>query len=51
MSLEKEFNENEISEEEYLVQFRQEKESILKRTKEKFDALLVKYEKIYSVSR
>ena len=47
-SLDKAFNANKISEEEYLTKFRAEKENILKRTKEKLDALLVKYERIYS---
>ncbi len=47
-SLEKKFNTNEISEEEYLTKFRAEKENILNNTKEKLDALLVKYEKIYT---
>ena len=47
-NLEAKFNTNEISEEEYLVEFRKEKANILKNTKEKLDSLLAKYQKIYS---
>ncbi len=46
--LDKKFNAHEISEEEYLAQFRAEKENILKKAKEKFDSLLKSYEKVYS---
>jgi len=46
--LDAKFNTNEISEEEYLVEFRKEKANILKNTKEKLDSLLAKYQKIYS---
>lgn len=46
--LDKKFDANEISEEEYLVKLRAEKEKILNQTKEKLDAFLVQYEKIHS---
>ncbi len=45
----KKFDANEISEEEYLVKFRTEKENILSKTKEKLDSLLNKYQKIYTM--
>jgi len=45
--LDKKFDANEISEEDYLVKLRTEKENIFKKTKEKLDSLLVKYKKIY----
>jgi uncharacterized protein (DUF342 family) len=47
-ALDKKFDNNEISEEEYLTEFRAQKEDILKKTKEKLNSLLVRYEKIYS---
>lgn len=46
--LDKKFDANEISEEGYLVKLRAEKENILNKTKEKLDAFLAQYEKIYS---
>ncbi len=42
------FDAEEINEEEYLAAFHKEKENILKNTTEKMDALVAKYEKIYS---
>jgi len=47
-SLDKAFNDNKISEAEYLAKFRAEKEGILNKTKEKFNSLLVQYQKIYN---
>lgn len=45
--LDKNFDAHEISEEEYLVKMRAEKENILKRAKEKLDSLLINYEELY----
>ena len=45
--LDKKFDANEISEEEYLAKLRAGKEGIITKTKEKLDSLLVKYQKIY----
>ncbi|MEI8174599.1 MAG: hypothetical protein WCG28_01465 [bacterium] len=47
--LDKKFNLNEISEEEYLIKFRAVKEGILNKTKDKLNSLLVKYESVYNV--
>ncbi len=46
--LDKEFDANEIGEEEYLTRLRTEKQNILNKTKEKLDVFLGKYEKIYN---
>lgn len=45
--LDNKFDANEISEEEYLIQFRAAKADILKSTQGKMDALLTQYEKTY----
>lgn len=45
--LDKKFDAHEISEEEYLAEFRKTKDELLETTKSKLDELLAKYEKIY----
>ena len=47
-TLDKDFDENKISEEEYLIKFREEKEIIVKNTIIKLDSLVLKYDKMYS---
>lgn len=47
INLDKKFNANEISEDQYLASIRAEKENILKKAKEKMDSLMIKYQKIY----